>query len=181
MRTWWGAPLLVVLCGCPYNDIGAIDDAHAAQSKQEEQRYEVEDKRYAACEDAPPGATCGLLVDRVSLVEFKIKVCGLEENDDLTSECKAKYLSAFDKQLRARYPLADWHKVTAYCKGGQGRCDTLRKLELALLATHNANAEADHGASMAAMEKKQKAEREDAEDENTSTLMALGVVTLPAP
>ena len=171
-RGWVALSLLFV--GCPYEDIGAIDDAHAAKVQQEQSHYALE-KRYASCDDAPSGATCGLLIDQINLDEYKTRACEIPSDAPMTEDCMKQFMPAFYKELRARYPLADWQRVEAYCKGGKDRCDSLRNVERSLLLTHNGNAERDHEASLQNIDKQRTSARQDAEDQNFLVLAAMGV------
>ena len=96
----------------------------------------------------------------------------------MTEDWMKQFIPTFYKQLRTRYPLADWQRVEAYCKGGEGRCDSLRTVERSLLLTHNGNAERDHKASLGNIDKKGASAREDAEDQNFLVLAAMGVYVI---
>ncbi|MEO8874595.1 MAG: hypothetical protein ABI461_03330 [Polyangiaceae bacterium] len=162
----WLILVFLVLTGCPYNDIGAMNDAHEATVTQENKHYEIEDRRYVACDDAPAGATCGLLFDQINPDKYKSSACRLPSESEMTDDCMKSFVSTFYKQLRLRYPLADWGKVESYCRGDAARCISLRDVERAILQTHNANAERQHEHAVAGLEKKHHGEVEDAEDEN---------------
>ena len=182
----WLGVLFLFVTGCPLNDVGAINDAHENAVAKEDTHYEVEDKRYAACDDAPSGATCGLLFDQINPDTYKTKACGLAPETDMTDECMKQFVAAFYKQLRARYPLADWAKVEAYCKGDASRCNSLRDVERTILQTHNANAERKHEHEVASLREKHRGDVEDAEDENFLMMAAMGggvavTTTTPAP
>lgn len=162
----WFVMLASFLYACLPNDIGEMEDAHAKKVESENRRYEVDEKRYAICDDAPAGATCGLLFDQINPDRFKVKACGLPPEVAITDDCYGKLVAVFYRQLRDRYPLADWQKVEAYCRGASERCNSLRDVERALLQTHNANAERQHDEATAALEKKHRSDVESAEEEN---------------
>lgn len=179
MRSGWLVVLILSAGGCPYQDIGAIDDARDAKVSKEHSRYEL-DKRYASCDDAPAGATCGLLIEQVNLDEYKMKACGIAADDAITEDCTRHFVSTFYEQLRSRYPLADWPRVSAYCRGGAGRCDSLRTVERSLLLTHNENADKRHRNAVASIDNQARSDREDADNENFLTLAAMGVYVIKA-
>jgi len=156
------ALLLVLLAACANDQAPEAEDAHQAQVASEMNHYDVEEKRYPSCVNAPAGSTCGLLFAQVSIDTYKVKACGLAPDDVVDDVCEKQFVATFYKQLRARYPYADWQRVEASCRGDADRCVSLRNVELALLQTHNANAQRRHDDAMAGLETKPATNDDDA-------------------